>query len=537
MSLTNAHHPEPAAHLILRGEVSQTIELRSFPFVIGRSANADLQLADSRISREHAIVEHDAEGYFLRDHNSRHGTLVNGQPLISDRRRLQNHDAIVLGGGGTTLIFQNAQEQTIALSSLARPPEGSSNELERLTLFLKAAQSLSGEGALDEMLGTMLEYTLRLTSAERGFVFLGSDPQALRLGRGQNRLGVPQTDFTGVSRSVMRQAVLSARDFLIDDVAAPGAPSGQQTLELHAIRSVAAIPLRGAVSGQLLGLLYLDSQSSRHHLGQTDQAILHAIARQAALLLENFRMLEQEREAASLRKELSIAAEIQRQILPQTLPRFAGLSLAARSVPCAGVGGDFYDVIPVPDGFIAVLADVCGKGIPAALLAAVAHGMLYAQIGSGVCLREALEAMNTFICARSPQERYLTLVALHYQHGDPGPAQVSVINCGHVLPLVVRAGGVIERHQGGNLPVGLIASASCQATSLQLYPGDRIVLLSDGITEAENPEGCQFEDFALATALQSANPLQTVFAALESFSSGAPPQDDQTILIIERLIQ
>ena len=527
----------PRARLIVRGEISRVIELDVLPFTIGRHADASLQLRDACISREHAVLDWDGDGYFIEDAGSRHGTLVNGRPAKERVCRLHDHDEIELGGGCVTLVFEQTPDETPALSLLSKQAgaSSSSNELETLTLFLRAAQSLDGYGALDDVLATMLEYTLRLTNAERGFVFLGLESDALKLGRGQDRHGAVLTDFTGVSRTVMREAALSDRDFVFDDVAAGGPTTGQDTLQLHSIRSVAAIPLRGGMTGQMLGLLYLDSHAARHNFSHTDKAILHAIARQAAMLLESFRMLEREREATLLRKEIEIAATIQRQILPQVLPELGDVRVTAQSVPCAGVGGDFYDVIPVEDGFVAVVADVCGKGVPAALLAAVAHGMMHAQVRSGVGLVEAVDGINRFICARSPAEKYLTMVALQYRRSASGAARVEVLNGGHVAPIIVRRDGRVEVHAEGDVPVGLLASACFHASVLELHPGDRLVVLSDGITEAENRKGEQFSEHELDRVLGGKNPVAALFAALERFTGGQPALDDQTVMVLERV--
>jgi serine phosphatase RsbU (regulator of sigma subunit) len=314
-----------------------------------------------------------------------------------------------------------------------------------------------------------------------------------------------------------------------------------ESLVLHAIRSVVAIPLRGQNSGRLLGLLYLDSRFGSHDFTHTGNDILHAIASQAATLLENLRMIEVERESALLRKELEIAASIQRQIIPQTLPEFPFARLCARTVPCTGVGGDFYDVIPVPNGFVAIVADVCGKGVPAALLASMVQGMFHARVNiqntANLSLVDAVQSVNTFVCSRVANEKYLTLAVLRYTQleNENGYAHIELVNGGHVSPLVVRADGRIETITDGDLPVGLLEFARFHSISIRLAIGDRIILLSDGINEAENVDGIQFGLPQVERHLTQADPVAALFSALGRFCEGARSLDDQTVLSIDRI--
>jgi serine phosphatase RsbU (regulator of sigma subunit) len=249
-------------------------------------------------------------------------------------------------------------------------------------------------------------------------------------------------------------------------------------------------------------------------------------------------MLEAEREAVLLRRELEIAASIQSQMIPQTLPAFPFAAVSARTIPCAGVGGDFYDVIPVPDGFVAIVGDVCGKGIPAALLASMVQGMFHAQVtmqsAAGSSLVDAVQSVNTFVCSRAPGEKYVTLVVLRYIQSDSGEAQIELINGGHVYPLIVRADGRMEVVRDGDLPVGLMDFARFHASSLTLAVGDRIVLLSDGITEAEDVDGTQFGAARLEHHLVQSDSVAGLFSALDEFCQGTRMQDDQTVLAIRR---
>ena len=451
------------------------------------------------------------------------------------KARLRRGDTIRLGTSPESIVFEETEDESTTRTLLTRIAQSGAarNDLETLSLFLQAAQSLNSHGALNDVLRTMVQYTVRLTQAERGFVFLGSSAAEFKLAYGQDKTGNDLTDHSMVSSSILRDAVESQEDFVLGDAAEEAARSGRESIILHAIRSVAAIPLRGLNSGRLFGLLYLDSRAGTHDFTQVSKEILGVIARQAATLLENLSMLEAEREAALLRKELEIAASIQLQIIPQTLPSFPGVHLAARTVPCTGVGGDFYDVIPVPNGFVAVVADVCGKGIPAALLASMVQGMLHSLITSGASLVDAITQVSRFVCLRTPGEKYLTLAVLRFTQLPGEPATAELINAGHIPPMIVRADGSIEMISDGDMPVGLMSFASFHAISITLEKGDRLVLMSDGVSEAESPAGDQFGVTEVARIVMQPDPVPTLFRTLADFCAGTPAQDDQTVLMLE----
>jgi phosphoserine phosphatase RsbU/P len=518
------------------GEAPRTVVIDHLPFTLGRSSERDLCIASPEVSRAHALIDCDADGYFLRDTGSKHGTFVNGIQVATSRLRSQ--DQIALGTTDHTLLFELSEPDSSTKSLIsqfsqtglmARPGASTPSDLDTLSLFLKAAQSLYQHGARADVLSTTLEYTIRLTGAERGFVFLGESVETLHFECGQERNGSAIATPTHVSQSVLREAANSKLAFLFSDSLEPAAV-GHQSLILSAIRNVVAIPLRSQNSSQLLGLLYLDSRAATHDFTRTRREILEAIASQATTLFENLRMLDAEREFVLLRKELEIAASIQRQIIPQNLPDFPCVRLGARTVPCTGIGGDFYDVIPVSGGFAAIVGDVCGKGVPAALLGAMAQGMFHAQMTSGASLVDAVQCLNSFIVQRAPGEKYVTLAALRYSDG-----QVELVNAGHVSPVIVRGGGTVETINDGDPPAGLFGFVRFHAIPLRLDAGDRMLLLTDGITEAEDREGKQFGSDNLARYLREPNAVEALFAALEQFCVGTRPQDDQTILTIDRV--
>src|SRR6266478_7157500 len=169
----------------------QVIPIDSTPFTLGRGADRDLSLPYPQVSREHARIERDADGYVLRDMGSRHGTFVNGMQICSTRLRSQ--DSINLGLSHGVLLFEDIEESTVRTLIGQISQTGSyfesQSDLEKLSLFLKAAQSLNTYGAVNDVLRTMVEYAIRITAAERGFVFLGESADVFHLECAQDRYG------------------------------------------------------------------------------------------------------------------------------------------------------------------------------------------------------------------------------------------------------------------------------------------------------------------------------------------------------------
>ena len=165
----------------------------------------------------------------------------------------------------------------------------------------------------------------------------------------------------------------------------------------------------------------------------------------------------------------------------------------ACSIPCREVGGDFFDVHVRPDAVTVIVADVSGKGISAALLASVIHGMFYAQMTSGSPLVDAVASINRFLCSRVAGQKYATLLAAQL-HRD---GRLAMVNCGHV-PAILAQDGKVTHLEDGDMPVGLISEVDFHVIERELPAGPRLCILTDGISETENAEGAEF-----GTALDS----------------------------------
>jgi len=229
---------------------------------------------------------------------------------------------------------------------------------------------------------------------------------------------------------------------------------------------------------------------------------------------------------ASQEKELEAAAFIQQGLMAAKLPQPDFAAVTGRNLSCKEIGGDFFTVTPMDEGLAVVIADVSGKGTSAAILASLLQGMIQADLQAGLPLSEIALSTNKFLCARELNLKYATLViALVQPDGE-----LEYINCGHVSPLVTSGGGGIVRLREHNIPVGLLPNADFMSAGFRLRPGDRLILVTDGITEAENSNGEFFGEQRLEEFAQGEKPLDEIFSAVRLFRAGRPIQDDCTIL-------
>ncbi len=532
------------ALVLVQGNEQRNIVLNRTPFSVGRKVDKDLVIADPRVSRDHALIILEAEGFFLVDQGSKHGTFVNGERI--QRQRLERNDRLEFGARDSAYAIFNpahstsntAREFLSQISGIQISQEAT--DLEKLTLFLEAARKLNTAGVLDEILMTMLEVTLRLTRAERGYVFLKDDEGKLRLVAGRNSKGEPLLDDKTISHSALEESLRSNSEFLLTDTGSSMDLAARQSIVAYDLRTVICIPLRkrqvqstrdqqtpvlSAASSEATGVLYVDSRFASREFSGVGHDILRAIATEAGSLIENARLVQAEEESRRYQQELTIAASIQQRLMQVKIPEVPFATLRGRNLPCKAVGGDFYDAVNTKEGLAVVLADVSGKGVSAALLASTLQGMIISQLISGMPLLDVISAVNRFFTEKLVGEKYATvLLARLRSDGD-----LEYVNCGHVQPLLV-CGGEVIRPSHGNVPVGLLADATFGSDHCQLHSGDRFILVTDGVTEAENAMGDFFEDFRLEAAAIKAPNYEGIFSAVSEFCAGNPLNDDCTVV-------
>ncbi len=539
MAVPATSQSSEAVLLIEVGDQQHRHVITKSPFTIGRSEECDATIPDLKVSRQQAKVLLEGGDYFIVDSQSRHGTFVNGSRC--ERARLKNKDEITFGAAGVKIVFlqgsavANAPHTSTSFLLTRLVSKSDSSDLEKLRLFLEAARSLTGGVVVNDVLRNMLDYALKITKAERGFVYLrDNDKNGVPvLACGLDNAGTILMTDARVSNSVVQEALASAAEFITGDALKQQAMAERQSIVINELRTVIAIPLRarrGTAAAAVDGVLYLDSRSVSHNLSGVSHEVLRALASECAAVLESAKLVAAEQAAQQYRKEMEIAASIQRSLISATVMENDFVRVNACSIPCREVGGDFYDVHVTPDVLTVIVADVSGKGISAALLASVIHGMFYAQVTSGSKLVDAVASVNRFLCSRVAGQKYATLLAAQL-HRD---GRLAMVNCGHV-PAIVAQDGLVTHLDDGDMPVGLIAEASFHAIERELHAGARLCILTDGISETENAEGAEFGTAVVADYLRAAEPIREIMAAVESFAGGAEAQDDRTLVVLERI--
>ena len=505
---------------------------------IGRSLDQDLVLTESYVSRRHASIHRANNHYEVVDQKSSHGTYLNGARIES--ARLNSGD--VLQFGSPSAPAYRFQTQPIAkpgptesftaslfraFSSLApnlKEPSAA-NQMEQLSFLVNAARRLNAMGGIDDILRVLLESSIKLTGVERGFVFL-CENREMRLALGLRGDGKSVEEDPTISRRAMQKAIESESKFYVSDTLAEPGASEWASVVANSIRAIYCIPLRkhtpGSQPNRLLGLLYLDSQIGPGHLSDIDHQVLETVAVEAATLLENALLAQSELKAALAQEELAVAARIHAGLMSMKLPVVAFASFEARTLPCRAIGGDFFDAILVDDCICAVVADVSGKGVSASIVAATLQGIIHAQLLTRQDLATLAAVVNQFLCDRGVG-KYATMILLKIWPNG----RVEYLNCGHIPPVVVSPKGS-QRLDESNLVVGLQPGAKYKPGFTRLAPGDRILLFTDGITEAENHRGEQFGDTALEPILHHSN-LDQILERLAKFQGHQEREDDCTL--------
>lgn len=242
----------------------------------------------------------------------------------------------------------------------------------------------------------------------------------------------------------------------------------------------------------------------------------------------------------SLKRDLEVAREIQLAMLPDGTWAAPGVEASGLTRPANTVGGDFYDILPRPDGrVIVVLGDVAGKASPAALLMALFLAMLRTLVDEELPLAELARRLNIQVSKHAPPSRFITLFLGLF---DPRTGELEFVNAGQTPPLLLRGGGSVERLSTGGVALAMFEGSTFEPGYARLDPGDALIMYSDGITEAESPAGQMFEETGLEAAVRATPGVsaavigRAVFRAVDDHRRGERLADDLTVLVLSRPI-
>jgi len=320
---------------------------------------------------------------------------------------------------------------------------------------------------------------------------------------------------------------------------------------LDEIRALAAAGVRLAVPlrtrSEILGVLLLGERPQRAGFSAHEKQVLRACADQFALMIENARLTDRVVEQETLRRDIALASDVQRRLLPDAPPRAECADFAAISVPARRIGGDYYDFVELGDGRIGIaLADVSGKGVPAALIMSVVQASLrIISSGGDVAPPRLVALINQFVYRSTPASKYATFF---YAQLDERHRRLRYVNAGHNAPYLLRAGRRstassapphIEELTVGGTVVGMFPEMEYEEATVELCPGDVLLVFTDGVPEAHNPEDEEFGEERLQALLRQTAHLPAdeisarIGAEMNNWIRDAEQYDDLTFIVMK----
>jgi sigma-B regulation protein RsbU (phosphoserine phosphatase) len=546
--------------------------LESTEVVVGRSTSCDVTLSDAFLSRQHARIFVQDDVWMIEDLGSRNGTFVNDRQ-VAEPTAIGHGDVIRLSGSSITVRDPDAKTAAAAVN---RGPEGQTSSsspidrtaardlsehtvfrpastilssiqgttaasstmavetyAERLRIVNRIHEALSTSVSVDELLEMILDRVFEHLQPQNGAIFLERHGTVVRA---HSRTAPGITEEFPESTSLVSEVVEKGLAALVADAGTDARFAEAQSILSSGVRSLVAAPLLTPEGS--LGMIVLSSNLIHRVFREEDMELLVSLASAAAMHIRNAALAEEAAERKRLEKEVALARRIQSALLPREMPVVSGLDIFGTNAPSRGVSGDYYQLIELAPGRLAILvADVSGKGIAASLLTAYVDALCLAYIGEGHEPDDVFTRVSPQMNAKTPADKFATACLAYL---DSASGVIRYCSAGHDPALVVRASGDTEWLAPTGLPLGLMPKADYGMGEAQLGIGDSLVLYTDGIAEAINPseeeygrkrlekvcvENCALPAAALAAAIES---------DVETHAQGQPYHDDRTLVVVKR---
>ena len=537
---------------------------------IGRHPCCEIVLDHGAVSREHARIVKEPQGYFVEDLHSRNGTYLNGR-MIDSKIRVFSEDVIRIcdveftffdhttsvrpvgdskfhSGSGSRIIIDDSpmdDEVFLATTGITVPATqkahlNPANAEIKLHALIDIGRNLGTD--LDQVLPQLLENLLKIfQQADCAYILLNDrQTQRLELRAFKHRNPQNQESFR-ISRSILEKVSSTKAAILSDDIGNDSRFDPSESIVNYSIHSVMAAPILGGNQQETcLGVIQVDSRSSGKKFNYNDLDLLVSVAYQIAVAIENAQYHDVVIQERILERELSVAHKVQRGLLPISPPVIEDYEFFDYYQPARYLGGDYYDFIPLPSGEIAIaLGDVSGKGISAALLMA----KLSSEVRYGLLIEPTLcqvaRRLNVTFCENRWENRFITFFLAVV---NPVTHTVRFVNAGHFPLLLVDS--VAETSaiapQVGGFPLGVLEDSDFEEYSFALQKGQACVLMSDGLTDAMNTNGDfftlegVFNTLNINRAVSVPQMGRNLVSAVRSFAGKTQQTDDQCLVLFGR---
>jgi sigma-B regulation protein RsbU (phosphoserine phosphatase) len=556
--------------IIQGGELGKQYTLQDGESVVGRSPECDVVLDAAAVSRRHAVVIHERGLYFIKDNGSRNGTIVNGQQVI-DRAQLRDGDQILicdvllefhnlplpslLGGApmaGSSLLVRledDPVDEQDGSSIMATLDVGqgiagragftlSAKPETQLMAMIEISNNLSNTLSVKEILPKILDSLFKIfVQADRGFIIMRPNadgplmPVATKTRRGED-------EGMRVSRTIVQQAMNEKKAILSADASNDERFSMAQSIADFSIRSLIVAPMINS-NGEAIGVIQIDTRDQRSRFTDLDLQVLAGVAGQAANALDNATLHEQVVRQRALQRDLEVARQMQHALLPAAAPKVPGYHFFQHYQAAYEVGGDYYDYVLLPgDRFAAVVGDVAGKGVSAAILMAKLSSDVRFWLAREADPAVAMAKINSAFSQHGWDDRFVTMVIAVV---DPQACVLTLVNAGHMPPLLRSGAGAVTEVGGdeAGLPLGVSDEYEYEAVQRDFLAGDFLTIFTDGFSEAMNAKRELFgierlTQLCADTAVKPHDLGKCILDKVKTFAGDFPQSDDMCLVCFGR---
>jgi sigma-B regulation protein RsbU (phosphoserine phosphatase) len=515
---------------------------------IGRASECTIPIRDRFLSRRHAEIVRNGEGWLLRDCGSANGTYLNGVRVVQEEL-LHKGDRILVGDAEivfgeerrdptTTISVQDsilATNLSMRIDEVVEQDSRDGGGTSRLQVLNALAMELLEDRPMSELFDFILERVMKLLHPSRAALALLRDDRQSFDNVKIVRSDANDVSELAISRTLLGEVAGNKKVVSFMDVKENDKLAQAKSIVAQSIRSALCAPL--IVADSVIGVLYADFMITQPRIEEEDLKLVAQIARLAAVKVETTRLREEAVVKQRMEEELKTTYVIQSRLLPSAPPVIGGYSIAGVNRPCRTVSGDYFDYLVRPDGRLYfIVADVAGKGITAALMMASLATAFNIFASSDPSPAALLRQLNAALQPKLAPNKFITLFMGIL---DPASGKVDFANAGHCPPLWIRAGGV-EELKTTDVVLGLFPNAVYRDQSTVLAPGDSLVLFTDGIVEAESEAGEELGSAATSMIIRDLHTtiageiVKHLEASVLTHCGTRPLGDDVTIMAMTR---